>query len=117
MEEKITINATLVVEKIIKEILSESHVEVKFDEFEKDRWAFVMYNDYDEDKEYSIRFNNNEAFILVVGYYDKNDEYFEGVQPLTEKEVAYIPNGLKKVMKKVMLSEDGLRVPCKLLVV
>ena len=53
---------------------------------------------------------------MIVGYYDDEDEFFEAVHQLSQEQIESIPAGLKKVMKKVVLDEDGLRVPSQLLV-
>lgn len=102
-------------EQILNTVLNESHVDVRFDFFEKDQWAFIGFNDYDADKEFAIRLHNNGKYDVVVGRYDDEDEFHESVQPLTEKEIVLIPDGLRKVMTKVVSSEDGLRVPSSLL--
>ncbi len=115
MKDLVKNNSTEIVENILTTLLAESHIEVKFDEFKQDSWAYITYNNYDEDKEFSIRFHKDNSYDLMVGYYDDKDEFFEIVQPLTQKEIDSITDGLKKVMKKVVMDEDGLRVPCQLL--
>lgn len=116
IKELVQKHSAQLIEKIITEALSQTHVDVHFDFFEKDQWAAVTINQYDEDKEFSIRYHANDFYDLMVGYYDDKDEYFEINQPLTQEEIDSIPEGLKKVMKKVANSEDGLRVPTSLLI-
>jgi hypothetical protein len=115
IRELVTKHTAQLVDKIITEALSESHVNVHADFFEKDHWAAVTVNQYDEDKEFSVRYYANDSYDLVVGFYDDKDEFFEITQPLTQNEIDILPEGLKKVMKKVASSEDGLRVPTHLL--
>ena len=109
-------NSSAIIEKLLTDILTETYVDVSFDFFEQDQWALVSLNQYEEDKEFSIRLHNNGVYDLLVGYYDDEDEFFEIVHLMTEAEVASIPEGLKKVMAKVVSTEDGLRVPSNLLI-
>lgn len=109
-------SSTKIVENILTTLFAESHIEVKFDEFKQDAWSYITYNNYDEDKEFSIRFHKTNSYDLFVGYYDDEDEFFEIVQPLTDEEILSIPEGLRKVMKKVVIDEDGLRIPSQLLI-
>ena len=39
------------------------------------------------------------------------DEFFELIQPLTQAEKDLIPKGLQKVMLRVLVSEEGMRLP------
>ena len=52
----------------------------------------------------------NNFYDLYLGYYDDEDEFFEIIHPLTEEEIEQLPIGLKKVMKKVLDDEKGLRL-------
>jgi hypothetical protein len=105
-----------IIEKLVTDLLSENHVEVRFDYFEQDQWAVVSINQYEQDKEFSLRLHSDNVYDLLVGYYDDEDEFFEIVQTLTEAEVDSLPDGLKKIMKKVVVDEQGLRVQSVLLV-
>ena len=109
-------NSSAIIEKLMTDILTEPKVEVKFDFFEQDQWAVISVNQYEEDKEISLRLHPNNLYDLVVGYYDDEDEFFEIVHPLTEAEIDSIPEGLKKIMTKVVNDEQGLRVLSDLLV-
>jgi hypothetical protein len=114
IQELVKNHSAQLIEKIITEVLSKSHVEIKFDFFEQDQWAAVTINQYEEDKEFSVRYHLNETFDLVVGYYDDEDEFFEINHTLTQDEIDSLPEGLKKVMKKVVNDEEGLRVASSL---
>jgi hypothetical protein len=48
--------------------------------------------------------------VLQFGYYDDDDEFIELLQPLTQPEIDLIPKGLQKVMQRVLVSEEGLRL-------
>jgi len=109
-------NSTAIIEKLITDVLTESHVVIKFDFFEQDQWAVISINQYDEDKEISLRLHPKNYYDLVIGYYDDEDEFFEVVHPLTNAEIESIPDGLRKVMTKVVNDEQGLKVPSNLLV-
>ncbi len=106
-----------IIEKLVTNLLGESHVEVRFDYLEQDQWAVVSYNEYEEDKEFSLRLHPNNVYNLLVGYYDDEDEFFEILHTLTEAEIESLPDGLKKIMTKVVNDEQGLRVASNLLTV
>lgn len=116
IKELVQKHAAQLIEKIVTEALTKTHVDVHFDFFEKDQWAAITINQYEEDKEFSIRYHINDSYDLLVGYYDDDDEFFEINHPLTQDEIDSLPEGLKKIMKKVANSEDGLRVPTSLLI-
>jgi hypothetical protein len=65
---------------------------------------------YEEDKEMAIRLLSDNRWVLQFGYYDDEDEFIELLQPLTQLEIDMIPKGLQKVMRKVVSSEEGLRL-------
>lgn len=109
-------NSTEIIENTLKTLLAESHLEVKFNDLKKDHFAVITFNDYIEDKEYSIQLNKNNNLSLVVGYYDEDDDFHEVIHQLTESETAIVPDGVKKIMKKVLIDEEGLRVPSQLLI-
>ncbi|MBS1604727.1 MAG: hypothetical protein JST42_18820, partial [Bacteroidetes bacterium] len=64
----------------------------------------------------AIRLHPGDKWSLQFGYYDDEDEFIEVVQPLAQAAIDTIPQGLQKVMRKVLSSEEGLRVPGNLLV-
>lgn len=109
-------NTTEILETLLKHVLSETHVDVSFDYFKNDSWSSVTYNNYEQDVEMSVRLHNTKTYDLHIGFYDEEDEFQELNQVLNEEQIASIPTGLKKVMMKVVIDEDGLRVPCTLLV-
>lgn len=115
-QEYIKNNATELLETLLKQVLSETHVNVSFDFFKNDNWSAVTFNNYEEDIEISVRLHNNKTYDLHIGFYDNDDEFQELTQVLNEDQIESIPIGLKKVMMKVVIDEDGLRVPCSLLV-
>ncbi len=117
LQEMVNNHSAAVIEKLITDILSNSHVEIRFDYFEQDQWSVIAINQYEEDKEIALRLHLNNLYDLVVGYYDDNDDFFEIVHPLTEAEIESIPMGLKKIMKKVVTDEQGLRVASDLLII
>jgi hypothetical protein len=62
-----------------------------------------------------VRLHANDLYDLQFGYYDDDDEFIEIVQPLTEEEKKIIPERLRKVMKKVLADEEGMRLPVNFL--
>lgn len=103
------------IEKVLTDVLEETHTEIRFDFQDNDQWAVISTHQYEEDKEISIRLHLKDKYTLVFGYYDDDDEFFEVVHVLTEEEKQAIPDCLKKVMKKVVADEQGLRVASELL--
>ncbi len=99
------------VEKIINELTSQKNVEIHFEDTDEDQWAAVKIHIYDEDKEMALRLHTEDRWVLQFGYYDKDDEFIELLQPLTREEVGMIPNSLQKLMHKAVMAEEGLRVP------
>jgi len=115
IEELIKNKSSDIIESLIRELLANKHVEVRFDFFDQDQWAIVSINQYEDDREISLRLHPNSLYELVIGYYDDEDEFFEVVHQLTPDEVDSIPMGLKKIMTKVVGDEQGLRVASELL--
>lgn len=99
------------VEKIVTEVLSKDTVEVHFEEEVDEQWAVIKVHIYEEDKEMALRLLSDNRWVLQFGYYDDEDEFIELLQPLTQQEIDLIPKGLQKVMLKVVVSEEGMRLP------
>lgn len=97
--------------EIVKESVSKKTVEVHFEEDDDQEWAIIRVHKEDEDLEMAIRFQTGDQWVLQFGYYDADDDFIELLQPLTQAEIDLIPQGLQKVMRKVLASEEGLRVP------
>ena len=104
------------VEQIVKEVVNKKAVDVHFEEEDDQQWALIKVYKEEEDQEMAIRFQSGDKWVLQFGYYDEDDEFIELLQPLAQPEVELIPAGLQKVMRKVLASEEGLRVPGNLLV-
>ena len=103
------------VEQIVSELVNKKAVDVHFEEEDDEQMAIVKVYKEDEDQEMAIRLLSGDRWILHFGYYDEEDEFIELLQPLTPPEISLIPQGLQKVMRKVLSSEEGLRVPGKIL--
>lgn len=103
------------VEQIVKEVVGKKAVEIHFEDDDDDQWAIVKAYKEDEDQEMAIRLQSGDKWVLQFGYYDDDDEFIELLQPLGQPEIDLIPQGLQKVMRKVLVSEEGLRVPGNLL--
>ncbi len=103
------------IEKLVAHVISQDPVEVLFNFFEKDQWAIISMHNYDEDLEVSLRLHFDNFYDLYVGYYDDEDEFFEILHPLTAEEKNILPEGLKKIMGKVLTDERGMRLSGKFL--
>ena len=110
-EELIKNHSADVIEKLITEVLSKDYIEIHFDFLEADQWSIITSHQYEEDKEISLRLHLNDYYDLHIGYYNDEDEFIEIVHPLTEEEKKILPVRLKKVMKKVLDDEQGMRIP------
>ena len=99
------------VEKIVTEVITKDTVEVHFEDEDDEPWAVIKVHIYEEDKEMALRLLTEGRWALQFGYYDDDDEFIELIQPLTQKEIDLIPKGLQKVMLKVLVSEQGMRLP------
>ncbi len=109
-DELIKDHSASVIEKLVRTVVSQDPVEIRFDYLENDQWAIITMHEYEEDKEVSVRLHPDDYFDLYFGYYDNDDEYFEIIKPLTEEEKDILPRGLKKLMKKVLEDEKGIRI-------
>jgi len=110
-EELIKNHSADVIEKLITEVLSKDFIEIHFDFLEGDQWSIITTHQYEEDREISLRLHLNDYYDLYFGYYNDEDEFIEIVHPLTEEEKKILPVRLKKVMKKVLDDEQGMRIP------
>jgi hypothetical protein len=110
-EELIKNHSADVIEKLITEVLSKDPVEIRFDFLNKDQWSIVTTHQYEEDTEMSLRLHMHDHYDLYFGYYNDEDDFIEIVHALTEEEKEILPVRLKKVMKKVLDDEQGMRIP------
>ena len=110
-EELVKNHAGSLVEKLVTEVINKDVVEVYFEMEDKEQWSVIKMHIYEEDKEISLRLLSNDRWILHFGYYDDEDEFIELVQSLTQAEKDLIPKGLQKVMLRVLVSEEGMRLP------
>jgi hypothetical protein len=101
---------------LIKWVTGKAPVEIRFEDADDDEWSVTTMYDYKGDKELSLRLHVNDVYDLHVGYYDDEDEFIEIAEPLSAEQKANLPEKLKKVMKKVLDEEKGLRLPGSLLV-
>lgn len=105
----------LLVEQMVAEMVNMKAVEVHFEEEDDQHWAIVKVYKDEEDQEMGIRFQSGDKWVLEFGYYDADDNFIELLQPLAKPEIDLIPQALQKIMRKVLASEEGLRVPGNLL--
>lgn len=110
-EELVKNHPGALVEKILTESLTKDSLEVHFEDQEDEPWSVVKIHIYEEDKEMGIRLLSEGRWLLQFGYYDDDDDFIELIQPLTQTEIDMIPLGLQKVMLKVLVSEEGMRLP------
>jgi hypothetical protein len=109
-EELVKNHSGKLIDQLVAWVISKDPVEVLFNFMDEDQWAIISMHQYEEDTEISLRLHINNFYDLYLGYYDDEDEFFEIIHPLTEEEIEQLPIGLKKVMKKVLDDEKGMRL-------
>ena len=109
-EELVKNHSGEIIERLVREIVGEEAVEVRFEFEDNKQWSIIGVHRYEEDQEISIRLYPGDEYELCFGYYDDDDEFFEIIQLLTEEEKMSLPKGLKKVMEKVLVDEQGMRL-------
>jgi hypothetical protein len=114
-EEQLRNQPGTLVEKIMKDAANKKAVDIHFEDEGDEGWAVIKAHFYEEDTEMAIRLLTGDKWVLQLGYYDDDDEFIELLQPLEQPDIDGIPPGLQKVMRKVLASEEGLRVPGNLL--
>jgi len=114
-EELVRDQSGTLVEQIVTAVVKQKSVDVFFEEEDDQQWAIVRVYKEKEDQEMGIRLQTGDKWILQFGYYDEEDEFIELLQPLAPADIDRIPQALQKVMRKVLVSEEGLRVPGGLL--
>jgi hypothetical protein len=96
---------------LVKWATGKAPIEIRFDHFNDDQWAVITMYDYKGEKELSLRLHLNDFYDVHIGYYDDEDEFIEIAAPLSPEQKASLPEKLKKVMKKVLDDESGIRLP------
>ena len=110
-EELVKTQSAETIPRLVADILKTESLEIHFNFEDNDQWAILTLHLYDEDQEISLRLHQDDVYDLHFGYYDDDDEFFEVVRPLTDAEKMIIPERLRKVMKKVLVDEEGMRLP------
>src|SRR5262249_51679768 len=106
-EELIKKHSGELIGKLVADVAGKQAAEVRFEFGDDDQWSVISMHNYEEDREISLRLHAKDRYELFLGYYDKDDEFIELTQPLSAEEKKLIPNGLQKVMGKVLADERG----------
>jgi hypothetical protein len=107
--------AVELIEKIVTHSAGKDKTDIRF-EFEDDKqWSVISMFFDDDDNELSLRSYAEDRFELYFGYYTDDDEFLETTRAVSPDDKKILPDGLKKLMKKVLADEEGMRVPGKLL--
>ncbi|MCA6450258.1 MAG: hypothetical protein IM584_14930 [Chitinophagaceae bacterium] len=114
-EELVRNHAAEMIERLVTWAVNTDAVDIHFDYQDNDQWAILTMHVYEEDKEISLRLHPKDLYDLYFGYYDEEDEFFEIIHVLTDKEKESIPEALKKLMKHVLDKEEGMRIRGNLL--
>jgi hypothetical protein len=96
---------------LIKLVTGKAPVEIRFVDLDDDCCAVITVYDYIGDKELSLRLHLNDLYDVHIGYYDDEDEFIEIAELLSPEQKTTLPEKLKKVMKKVLDDESGIRIP------
>lgn len=108
-------NPTALINQLLSWARAKDLVDIQFDFLDDDQWAILSMHIEEDDTEISLRLHMNDVLELFVGYYDEEDEFVEVVSRLTAEQRQLIPESLKKIMKKVLDDEQGMRLPGSLL--
>jgi hypothetical protein len=100
---------------LLKWAAGKAPVEIRFEDADDDGASVITMYDYKGDRELSLRLHLNDVYEVHLGYYDDEDEFIEIAEPLSSGQKAALPARLKKVMKKVLDDEKGIRLPGSLL--
>jgi len=110
-EELVKNHAGELIEKLVTDVLTKDPVDVSFEFEGNEQWSIISMHIYEEDKQIALRLHANDRYEIYFGYYDDEDEFFEIIRQLTPEEVLMIPKRLQKVMAKVLVDEQGMRLP------
>lgn len=69
--------------------------------------ALLTYDPWNSDKQLSLRLDKNGKFDLYFECYEE-DDYQSAIYELTDDDVLMIPDGLKSLMTKVVMTENPL---------
>ena len=100
---------------LVKWVTRKAPIEIRFEDDDDDQWSITTLYEYKGDNELSLRLHPNNIYDLHIGYYDDEDEFIEIAEPLSDAQKAALPEKLKKVMKKVLDDEKGMRLQGDLL--
>jgi hypothetical protein len=109
-QDLVTNHSGKLIDQFLGFVLTQDSIEIHFDFLEADQWSILSMHQYEEDLEISIRLHLNGVYDIYLGYYDDEDEFHEIIHPLSFEETEQLPKGLKKLMKKVVDDEAGIRV-------
>ncbi len=109
-EELVKNHSGELIEKLVTEVINKDVVEVRFEFEDNEQWSVITMHIYEEDKEIAVRLHSNDRYELYFGYYNDEDEFFEIIKTLTPEEKNIMPKGLQKVMEKVLMDEQGMRL-------
>lgn len=110
-EELLKNHAGEMIERLVTEVITKDAFEVLFDFEDNEQWSSISMHIYEEDKEIALHVHGADRYELHFGYYDDEDEFFELTHLLTQEQKDLIPNKLQKVMEKVVIDEQGMRLP------
>lgn len=109
-QELVTNHTPKLIDQFLGHTLTQETIEIHFDFLEDDQWSIISMHQYEEDLEISIRLHLTGVYDLYLGYYDEEDEFHEIIHQLSTEKTEQLPIGLKKLMKKVVDDEAGIRV-------
>lgn len=115
-QKEINNNPNSLLKKLVTGIRAKKAVDVRHEFDRNSHWAVISVYVDDQDNELALRLYSSGNYELYVGYYDDEDELQEISRTLADDEKKEIPQNMKKVMSKVVVDEEGLRVPADILV-
>lgn len=73
------------------------------------KWALLTHDPWNSDKQLSLRLNKKGVFELYFNCYEE-DDYQNATYVLEGDDLDLIPDGLKVIMKKAMLTQKPISI-------
>ncbi len=108
-------NSTQLVTDLVNHAVTAEQVDIHHDYLDNTEWASLTMHLDEDDQEVTVRLYNDGNYKLHFGYYDKNDDFIELEQDLSDAEKQLLPEALQKLMSHVIEKEEGVCIPGNLL--
>jgi hypothetical protein len=97
-------------EYLIKALIDNQNFDVGIFSDNKTKGSIVSYDVFNSDKQLVLKMTNKRYFEIEIFIYDDDGKIHTYNHRLTKDELKIVPEGLKNIMKEVMLSMEGQTV-------